>query len=73
MHVGRHKALAVLAVHIYLAHGCSFLAHFHGPAAPLPNLSYVNEFMQRRGPDATNHVETLGWTFLHNLLSLTGA
>ena len=28
--------------------------------------------MQRRGPDVTNHVRKDGWTFVHNLLHMTG-
>jgi len=31
-----------------------------------------NHYIQRRGQDCTREVETGGWTFVHNLLSVTG-
>lgn len=54
---------------------CSFIvANYdlnstHGPK----KLASANWFNKRRGPDATNLVVQHGWTFLHNLLSMTGA
>ena len=36
------------------------------------NVSYVNHFMRLRGPDVTNHVRVAGYSFLHNLLHMTG-
>lgn len=37
------------------------------------NLEKANYFTQFRGPDLTNSIEKNGVTFLHNLLSITGA
>ena len=56
------------------SHGCSFLvasynlSEYHSPA----QIAYANEVQQRRGPDATKILFEGGWTFLHNLLSMTG-
>jgi asparagine synthetase B (glutamine-hydrolysing) len=36
------------------------------------NLHQVNKFNKFRGPDATNYININGYTFLHNLLSITG-
>eukprot|EP01065_Artemidia_motanka_P027279 TRINITY_DN324_c0_g2_i4.p1 TRINITY_DN324_c0_g2~~TRINITY_DN324_c0_g2_i4.p1 ORF type:complete len:702 (+),score=74.55 TRINITY_DN324_c0_g2_i4:53-2107(+) len=36
------------------------------------NLTWVNDLSRRRGPDHTNVAEHHGWTFLHNLLHMTG-
>jgi len=36
------------------------------------DISYVNEFLKFRGPDSTNKVNNNGYTFVHNLLSITG-
>ena len=47
---------------------CSFLI----TSWIIQNLAYVNFFMQRRGPDVTNHVRKRGYTFVHNLLHMTG-
>ena len=37
-----------------------------------PTLDHVNFYMQRRGPDATNAIKAHGFTFVHNLLHMTG-
>ena len=73
-------ALALLLLlQSQLVDGCSFLvANYnltqrHGAQA----LAHANEIQQRRGPDATNIWGTVEggqqWSFLHNLLSMTGA
>lgn len=36
------------------------------------DIDYVNEYQQKRGPDYTNVIEKNGYTFIHNLLSITG-
>ena len=36
------------------------------------NLNEVNFFTKFRGPDNTNYVELSGYSFVHNLLSITG-
>jgi asparagine synthetase B (glutamine-hydrolysing) len=36
------------------------------------NLNDVNFFTKFRGPDNTNHIEISGYSFVHNLLSITG-
>src|ERR1051325_3505046 len=38
----------------------------------IPDLAKINRFLKSRGPDATNYVELGGYSFVHNLLSLTG-
>ena len=54
-----------------LTRACSFLvASFDIDDAQLNASNYYN---QRRGPDVTNVVRAKGWTFVHNLLSMTGA
>ena len=40
---------------------------------PINNLSHVNEFLAKRGPDNTNHVIHKNHNYVHNLLSITGA
>jgi len=53
--------------------GCSFLVTNAAAARRTPEaLRHANEFLQRRGPDATSQVERIGVLFVHNLLSLTG-
>ena len=53
--------------------GCSFLVTNAAAARRTPEaLRHANEFLQRRGPDATSQVERNGVLFVHNLLSLTG-
>eukprot|EP00927_Polykrikos_kofoidii_P059952 TRINITY_DN5503_c0_g3_i1.p1 TRINITY_DN5503_c0_g3~~TRINITY_DN5503_c0_g3_i1.p1 ORF type:complete len:985 (-),score=157.67 TRINITY_DN5503_c0_g3_i1:568-3522(-) len=47
---------------------CSFLA----TSWLLTNLTYVNFFLQTRGPDHTSKVTVNGMTFVHNLLHMTG-
>ena len=39
---------------------------------PIENLEYVNHFNKFRGPDNTNSMTKDGYTFVHNLLSITG-
>lgn len=38
----------------------------------IQDLDHVIEFLQKRGPDITNHVEIGGIDFVHTLLSMTG-
>ena len=62
-------------MHSLAAHavpGCSFIAANFNLSAR-PELHHANRFLRPRGPDATT-VRSLGeWSFLHNLLSMTGA
>ena len=53
-------------------HGCSFVvANFNCTTTTAwPRANYFNRW---RGPDATNIAGAHGWTFVHNLLSMTGA
>ena len=47
---------------------CSFLA----ANQLIANLTFVNFFLQPRGPDATTHMRLHGFDFVHNLLHMTG-
>lgn len=47
---------------------CSFLI----TSWLISNLTAVNFFLQRRGPDATQTLQKGGFTFVHNLLHMTG-
>eukprot|EP00435_Cladocopium_sp_Y103_P064428 s818_g26.t1 len=47
---------------------CSFLVS----SWLLSNLTYVNFFMRPRGPDLTTHINLHNFTFVHNLLHMTG-
>ncbi len=47
---------------------CSFLF----TNKPVEDLEYINRNMQMRGPDSTNLVEIGDYTFIHNLLSISG-
>ena len=50
--------------------GCSFIVtNFN---TTIDELNKANYYIQFRGPDATNVENINGWTFLHNLLSMTG-
>lgn len=40
---------------------------------PIRDLNYANQYLSKRGPDNTNHVVLNGHSFVHNLLSITGA
>ena len=46
---------------------CSIL--FTNKEVPAPD---KHRLLQLRGPDATNKITLAGYTFVHNLLSLTG-
>lgn len=48
---------------------CSFIVTNRAPK----NLETINRLNALRGPDATTVYESRGWTFVHNLLSITGA
>jgi len=39
----------------------------------IDNVVFVNEFLQKRGPDNTTVIDHNGHTFIHNLLSMTGS
>ena len=63
-----HLLLSLVGLRLCL--GCSFLiANFDVDAEVLHRANFYN---QRRGPDVTNVLHSNGWTFLHNLLSITG-
>lgn len=55
-------------------YGCSFfVSNFNATAmADGKTLARANYYNRFRGPDATNIEYVHGWTFLHNLLSMTG-
>lgn len=52
---------------------CSFLVSNFDATANEARLRHANYYNQLRGPDATNVEHVRGWTFLHNLLSMTGS
>ena len=58
-----------------LSTACSFLVANYNISREhsTSHLTFANEVQQRRGPDATNIAFVEGWSFLHNLLSMTGA
>ena len=65
----------VMACHsIATALGCSFIVANYDLNAShgARQLAKSNWYSQHRGPDATNWVNRFGWTFGHNLLSMTG-
>lgn len=47
---------------------CSFLF----TDKEVDDLEYTNHFMKFRGPDSTNSIDVNGYTFVHNILSITG-
>ena len=49
---------------------CSFLITCF--LLSVSRLDYANYYLKPRGPDATNVAVVEGWTFVHNLLSMTG-
>lgn len=74
--------LVVVVVVVVRAQACSFLVTNFNASRPGDGalLQTANQHSRRRGPDATNLVyapangdqDPAVWTFLHNLLSLTG-
>mmetsp|Transcript_6812 Transcript_6812/g.19044 ORF Transcript_6812/g.19044 Transcript_6812/m.19044 type:complete len:579 (+) Transcript_6812:61-1797(+) len=53
---------------------CSFIvSNFDLSTAEGINLTHVNYHLKFRGPDVTNVHTHAGWTFVHNLLSMTGS
>ena len=65
-------AAAVLLLLLRPAASCSFVVANYNltMTAAWPRANFFNRF---RGPDATNIAGAHGWTFVHNLLSMTGA
>ena len=62
--------LLLLCYQFNAARGCSFIVtNFN---ASSDDLDKANYYIQFRGPDATNKELINDWTFLHNLLSMTG-
>eukprot|EP01062_Namystynia_karyoxenos_P034373 TRINITY_DN25206_c0_g1_i2.p1 TRINITY_DN25206_c0_g1~~TRINITY_DN25206_c0_g1_i2.p1 ORF type:complete len:560 (+),score=98.51 TRINITY_DN25206_c0_g1_i2:81-1760(+) len=51
---------------------CSFMVASFLLHANLYNLTWVNALSRRRGPDGTRLQAVRGWSFLHNLLHMTG-
>lgn len=52
--------------------GCSFfVSNMHVPIGQ--KFNEVNHFLVKKGPDLTNRYEKESFTFVHNLLSMTGA
>ena len=47
---------------------CSFLF----TDQKIDDFDYTNHYMKFRGPDSTNQIEVNEYTFVHNLLSITG-
>ena len=70
------RSVAVITLVLLEAHpafGCSFVvANFNVTQMPT-RWAVANYYNQRRGPDATFAVGSHGWSFVHNLLSMTGA
>ena len=66
----RFATLALLRT----ARGCSFLVASYNLSAHHTDdvVRAANELQRHRGPDATNRAGIYGWSFLHNLLSMTG-
>eukprot|EP00439_Symbiodinium_sp_Y106_P032200 s4318_g3.t2 len=66
----KHGALAEdpMPIEPCCAAMCSFLVS----SWLLSNLTYVNFFMRPRGPDLTTRAELHNFTFVHNLLHMTG-
>ena len=67
-------AQGLLTLAIPRCQGCSFIvANFnlttHDESSAL---AVANWYNRRRGPDATRHRVHKGWSFVHNLLSMTG-
>ena len=60
----------LLAWAVSAARGCSFLA---STLELLQNLRYINFFLRFRGPDITGTRCASGFTFVHNLLHMTGS
>ena len=60
--------MRVLILFIPFVHSCSFIVANHD----ISNLEYANELNKRRGPDQTNTKVVEGWTFVHNILHMTG-
>lgn len=58
-----------------LCRACSFIVANYDLAAShsRDELAHANFFNRLRGPDGTNSRAFKGWSFLHNLLSMTGA
>ena len=75
----RHTTRATLCMlGLLLTHavkGCSFIvANYNLNAShSAEDLAKANWYNQRRGPDATNWLLQSGWSFVHNLLSMTGS
>ena len=38
----------------------------------IDDFEHVNHFMKFRGPDSTQSIDVNGYTFIHNILSITG-
>jgi asparagine synthetase B (glutamine-hydrolysing) len=57
------------------AGGCSFIVANHNLSSVYSSrkIAEANAYSRRRGPDATKMTVVEDWTFLHNLLSMTGA
>ena len=69
------RLLAVILLRdVVLASACSFLVANYNLSShhTAVQISFANEVQKLRGPDATNLDFAEGWSFLHNLLSMTG-
>ena len=63
--------LALLLRQLAVVYGCSFIVtNFE---ASNDRLDEANHYIKFRGPDATSVRSINHWTFLHNLLSMTGS
>ena len=65
-------AVALRRINTTIGYSRSKMCSFLITSWIIQNLAYVNYFMQRRGPDVTNHVRKDGGPFVHNLLRMTG-
>jgi asparagine synthetase B (glutamine-hydrolysing) len=64
----------LLLLHVACAGCCSILVASYDLRAThsAGQIAAANRQQARRGPDGTNVRSANGWTFLHNLLSMTG-
>mmetsp|Transcript_24398 Transcript_24398/g.82258 ORF Transcript_24398/g.82258 Transcript_24398/m.82258 type:complete len:202 (-) Transcript_24398:288-893(-) len=71
----RRAGLLLLLLRVAPLRACSFIVANFDVAAKRGNatLAAANAFSKLRGPDATNVRVLRGWTFVHNLLAMTGA
>lgn len=67
--------LALLCLRLPVAVPCSFIVANYNLTAThgMKQIQHANFYNRLRGPDATNFAMHESWSFIHNLLSMTGA